>query len=231
MKNAWRLWAKAIGEKEGTTDREADKIAMIRTIIVGVNFITCFFIIAGNIHTGDMMKDIIIMALEHEAPKMAKWENVFFTGVGKVNAALTAGKLIERYQPRTVWNFGTAGGIKLEFGLHEMKNFVERDKGKCPESINLVLPTDPQVISFGIGYTCSTGDNFVTDPDLEIPAHVVDMEAYAIGKACLNQHVDFKCFKYVSDQADEGADTDWLDNIADGEEHYIKMFQQITGGG
>ena len=50
------------------------------------------------------MKDIIIMALEHEAPKMAKWENVFFTGVGKVNAALTAGKLIERYQPRTVWN-------------------------------------------------------------------------------------------------------------------------------
>tara|TARA_R110000851_G_scaffold323417_1_gene490097 strand:- start:574 stop:1110 length:537 start_codon:yes stop_codon:yes gene_type:complete len=178
-----------------------------------------------------MMKDIIIMALEHEAPKMAKWENVFFTGVGKVNAALTAGKLIERYQPRTVWNFGTAGGIKLDSGLHEMKNFVERDKGKCPESINLVLPTDPQVISFGIGYTCSTGDNFVTDPDLEIPAHVVDMEAYAIGKACLNQHVDFKCFKYVSDQADEGADTDWLDNIADGEEHYIKMFQQITGGG
>ena len=29
MKNAWRLWAKAIGEKEGATDREADKIAMI----------------------------------------------------------------------------------------------------------------------------------------------------------------------------------------------------------
>ena len=25
-----------------------------------------------------MMKDIILMALEHEAPKMAKWENVFF---------------------------------------------------------------------------------------------------------------------------------------------------------
>jgi len=50
MKNLWRLWAKAIGEKEGTTDSEADKIAMIRTVIVGVNFITCFFIIAGNIH-------------------------------------------------------------------------------------------------------------------------------------------------------------------------------------
>ena len=50
LKKLWRLWAKAIGEKEGTTDAEADKIAMIRTVIVGVNFITCFFIIAGNIH-------------------------------------------------------------------------------------------------------------------------------------------------------------------------------------
>ena len=29
----------------------------------------------------------------------------------------------------TVWNFGTAGGIKLDFG-YEMVNFVERDKGK-----------------------------------------------------------------------------------------------------
>jgi hypothetical protein len=50
MNELWRLWAKAIGEKEGTTDREADKIAMIRTVIVLVNFCTCFFIIAGNIH-------------------------------------------------------------------------------------------------------------------------------------------------------------------------------------
>ena len=38
FKRAWRLWAKAIGEKEGTTDAEADKIAMIRTVIVGVNW-------------------------------------------------------------------------------------------------------------------------------------------------------------------------------------------------
>jgi hypothetical protein len=50
MKSAWRLWAKAIGEKEGATDAEADKVAIIRTVIVGVNFFTCFVIIAGNVH-------------------------------------------------------------------------------------------------------------------------------------------------------------------------------------
>ena len=46
-KRIWRLWAKSLGEKEGSTDREADQIAMIRTVVVSVNFITCFFIIAG----------------------------------------------------------------------------------------------------------------------------------------------------------------------------------------
>jgi|TARA_B110000908_G_C10263473_1_gene461228 hypothetical protein len=50
MKTYWRLWAKSLGEKEGNTDIEADKIAMIRTVVVLVNFITCFFIIAGNVH-------------------------------------------------------------------------------------------------------------------------------------------------------------------------------------
>ena len=175
------------------------------------------------------MRDIILIALEQEAPSMAKWDNVFFTGVGKVNAALTAAKLIERHNPRTVWNFGTAGGIKLDKGLFEMKNFVERDKGECPPAIEVMLPKDPNTISMGIGHTCSTGDNFVTDPNLAIPAHVVDMEAFAIAKACINQHVEFKCYKFVSDSADNG-DTDWLENVSKGEPHFIEIFQQVTEG-
>ena len=173
----------------------------------------------------NMMKDIIIMALEHEAPKMSKWENVFFSGVGKVNAALTAGKLIERYQPRTVWNFGTAGGIKFDNGCHEMKNFVERDNPygfiSGPEAMAL-LPTDPKIISWGMGYTCSTGDNFVTDPNtLEDPAHVVDMEAYALAKVCKLEGINFRCFKFISDSADDNASKYWIENCKKG----AKLFQ------
>jgi hypothetical protein len=41
----WRLWAKALGEKASECDRESDKVAIIRTIVIGVNFITCLFII------------------------------------------------------------------------------------------------------------------------------------------------------------------------------------------
>jgi hypothetical protein len=43
----WRLWAKALGEKASDCDRESDRVAVIRTVVVGVNFITCLFIIAG----------------------------------------------------------------------------------------------------------------------------------------------------------------------------------------
>jgi hypothetical protein len=49
MKKLWRLWAKALGEKTGNTDQEADRIALIRTIIVLIYIITNLFIVAGVI--------------------------------------------------------------------------------------------------------------------------------------------------------------------------------------
>ncbi len=45
----WRIWAKALGEKASSDSQEADKVALIRTLIVGVNFITCFFIMANTV--------------------------------------------------------------------------------------------------------------------------------------------------------------------------------------
>ena len=48
-KHTWRLWAKALGEKSGTTDEEADRVAIIRTIIVLGYIVTNMFIIAGVI--------------------------------------------------------------------------------------------------------------------------------------------------------------------------------------
>lgn len=45
----WRLWAKALGEKNGKSDREADKVAVIRTFIILSYILTNMFIIAGVI--------------------------------------------------------------------------------------------------------------------------------------------------------------------------------------
>jgi hypothetical protein len=49
MKTLWRLWAKALGEKSGATDREADLVALVRTVIILTYIITNLFIIAGVI--------------------------------------------------------------------------------------------------------------------------------------------------------------------------------------
>jgi len=43
----WRLWAKALGQKEGITNSEADVVAAIRTAIVILYIVTNLFIIAG----------------------------------------------------------------------------------------------------------------------------------------------------------------------------------------
>ena len=43
----WNIWAKALGEKSGITDRQADLVAFVRTIIVISYFVTNGFIVAG----------------------------------------------------------------------------------------------------------------------------------------------------------------------------------------
>lgn len=45
----WRIWAYALGRKEGRNKKDADKIAIIRTLIFLQLIITNGFIIAGNI--------------------------------------------------------------------------------------------------------------------------------------------------------------------------------------
>ena len=172
------------------------------------------------------MSSLIFIALELEAPRMSSWQNVHFTGVGKVNAAMTAAKMIERHKPDVVWNFGTAGGITVDNGFHRVTQFVQRDMtcggigcdpGQTPFEQGIVLGE-------GDGLTCSTGDNFVSDPNLEIPADLVDMEAYAIAKVCERAGVEFRCYKYVSDQADGDASAEWSKTVANGEHYFIRTY-------
>ena len=48
MKKLWHLWAKALGEKSGD-DSQADKVAIIRTLIILSYITTNCFIVAGVI--------------------------------------------------------------------------------------------------------------------------------------------------------------------------------------
>ena len=48
-KSAWRIWAKALGEKSGKNDREADIIACIRTFILLAYMVTNVAIVANAV--------------------------------------------------------------------------------------------------------------------------------------------------------------------------------------
>ena len=43
----WKIWCKALGTKEGKSNREADAVAVIRTLILMGYMITNSFIMAG----------------------------------------------------------------------------------------------------------------------------------------------------------------------------------------
>lgn len=49
MKRMWRIWAKALGEKSGANNKEADKIALVRTILILQAVATNVFIVWGVI--------------------------------------------------------------------------------------------------------------------------------------------------------------------------------------
>jgi len=53
--STWRLWAKALGAKEGKDDREADTIAWIRTFIFVSYLVTNVAIVANAVrHWNDV---------------------------------------------------------------------------------------------------------------------------------------------------------------------------------
>ena len=177
-----------------------------------------------------MYSDLILIALKEEAPDMIFSMKVFFTGVGKVNAAMNAAEVITKYRPKRIINFGTAGGITVKSGFHQVSKFVQRDMMCCElgSEPGQTPFEDGVVLDFGDGLTCSTGDNFVTDNNLLVPADVVDMEAYAIAKVCKRHNVEFLCYKFVSDGANDESLTDWQSMVNQGQPYYLNKLKDLN---
>ena len=52
----WKIWCKALGQKEGKSNREADAVAVIRTLILLGYMITNSFIVAGVVRHWDAVE-------------------------------------------------------------------------------------------------------------------------------------------------------------------------------
>ena len=165
------------------------------------------------------MDTLILIALKEEAPTLSGFFNCYVTGMGKINAASTAARLIERHQPKRVINFGTAGGITVTSGIHQCTTFTQRDY-RNPFDIPHTITT------VGNGLVLSTGDDFV-ESTIDIDADLVDMEAYAIAKVCEDTNTPFFCWKYITDEADASSEEAFAKHITDGEPYYMKILSDM----
>ena len=156
---------------------------------------------------------------------------IHYTGVGKINASIKTLELIRDYSPTKVINYGTAGSLNKKLkGLVEVTQFFQRDMDARPLGFKIgQTPYDEiEEINFGsAGYSCGTGDSFVTETP-KLKTDLVDMEAYAIAKICYLKDIKFKCFKYISDNAGEGASDDWIKNVSVGKKLFIERMKNLV---
>lgn len=189
---------------------------------------------------------LIVCALASELPEVLP-EQVLFTGVGKVNATYVLTRyLCNHPEVKTVINYGTAGKAhQVNKGeLVKCTTFLQGDMecGDLVDCPGITFGDDKAVegiIQFGTqGKICRTQDQFVTDVDsLDMFQHLVmnnkfncvDMEAYALAKVCTMLHKDFHCYKYISDDAEDDAGTEWFDNVAKGEPMFYEALKNNHG--
>ena len=177
------------------------------------------------------MKILILVAIEDEL-KRTDLPNlqIEYIGVGKVNAAFNTLKAIQKYSPDTVINFGTAGSLDPNInGLVEVSKFLQRDMDASPLGFEIgQTPFENDIeITFGReGVSCCSGDKFVTSAP-KLQTDIVDMEAFAIAKVCKLENIDFRCFKFISDNADNEAKNDWVENVSLGSKIFIKTINKI----
>ena len=159
------------------------------------------------------MDKLFLAAIKEETVDLDYFNHV---GVGKINATYNSLKLIGIHKPKIVINFGTAGATNDNLkGIIECTKFYQRDMDV--RSLNFELGETPydkikEIITSDSGYSCGSGDSFVNQI-IDMNVDVVDMEAYAIAKVCRLENIEFRCFKYISDNADKNAHIDWKKNL------------------
>jgi adenosylhomocysteine nucleosidase len=179
----------------------------------------------------------ILVALESELPRKFFYENttrnyeIIYTGVGKINAAIVATSILSTSSYSSFINYGTAGTLKPELAgqLLEVGTVYQRDMDARPQAPLGSTPFEPGELNASIvlsksNITLSTGDNFVmTMP--ELVTDLVDMEAYALAKACKRFKAKLTCVKYASDFADENAAEHWAENVSNGAAQFIEWLK------
>ena len=184
-----------------------------------------------------MGKIVLVSAtpLEHGGLKDLNGLPIFQVGIGKTNSAMNMMKIILEEKPDLVVNFGSCGNLQnhkvgevikvgTTYNNIDVRPFAEY--GCTPESSECELKLSDS------GIKCFTTDQIYDKTRVDY-AHkyiemirdcdIVDMECYPLAYVCKKHGVEFKSYKWVSD--DGNIDT-WEDNASIGFNNFREEFLQ-----
>lgn len=150
---------------------------------------------------------------------------IHIVGVGKVKAALNTYKLIQKYKPDHVINFGSCG------------NLADHNSGEIlpvgevyDDFFGCVVPEHPPIYLSDSPFKLFSTDTFYDSGAVYSNTYIenirkcdlVDMEGYAIAKVCKDENIPLSIYKWVSDS---GNSLEWEQNAAVGYSTFKKVFK------
>ena len=180
---------------------------------------------------------MIVAALESEflSPKGMNVK-IFYTGIGKINAARATTQIIYDENPDLILNVGTAGCFLEEslgkvFGVCEV---LERDMIAEPLAPRGTVPFSDQPSFYKSDFgtvRCATGDSFVTSKEqwlIDNEVTLVDMELFAIAKVANHFGIEWKSIKLASDLSNSSAHFDWLTTLKSSTQRISSMIDDAV---
>ena len=146
--------------------------------------------------------------------------------VGKVESAMIAQAIIDKFRPRYIIHCGSAGAIHPDLRIGDLvcgMNYLEHDFraqsiNPIPASAKLLekIADVYDKVNFG---TIISGDVIVSDREIKTSLYekygalAVDMDSAAIAKVCHQNGIDFCSLKVIVDTSEEEAQVEYEQNF------------------
>jgi adenosylhomocysteine/aminodeoxyfutalosine nucleosidase len=172
---------------------------------------------------------------------LAKFNNLdlvlAYSKIGKVNAALTAAILIEKFNAKKILFSGVAGAIDKDLKIGDLiiatktaqhdidltvfgyePGFIPESKVffECDENLNNIAKNVAKKLNIKLKEgIIASGDQFIHSKERKewiaktFKASAIEMEGGAVGCVCDNEKVPFFMLRAISDTAEEGAGVDF----------------------
>jgi|TARA_Y100000310_G_C20556238_1_gene750647 adenosylhomocysteine nucleosidase len=165
------------------------------------------------------------------------------TGPGKINATYTTLLAVQAYTmvnnriPAFVCHYSLATPINDLRGFHECTKVIQADMDhtlleyesyETPEdTIDSILGNDRGITVATMDHVSAPGSQYVKQCIGNISADAFDTTAYAIAKMCKEMKIDFRCYKYLTNNRRNKNDKEaWLADCKEG----AKMLRQMCEG-